>query len=70
MDDVGARGDDRANLFAEAREIRGKNARGDAETGAVHGVGNATIFEMPEAKKYSVAVTAHSTYLPDQSDEE
>ena len=25
---------------------------------------------MPEAKKYSVAVTAHSTYLPDQSDEE
>ena len=23
---------------------------------------------MPEAKKYSVAVTAHSTYLPDQSD--
>ena len=26
--------------------------------------------QMPEAKKYSVAVTAHSTYLPDQSDEE
>ena len=25
---------------------------------------------MPDAKKYSVAVTAHSTYLPDQSDEE
>jgi ApaG protein len=25
---------------------------------------------MPAAKKYSVAVTAHSTYLPDQSDEE
>src|SRR6185369_13136457 len=25
---------------------------------------------MMEAKKYSVAVTAHSTYLPDQSDEE
>ena len=25
---------------------------------------------MPEAKKYSVAVTAHSTYLPDKSDEE
>jgi ApaG protein len=25
---------------------------------------------MPEAKKYAVAVTAHSTYLPDQSDEE
>jgi ApaG protein len=25
---------------------------------------------MTEAKKYSVAVTAHSTYLPDQSDEE
>jgi len=25
---------------------------------------------MPELKKYSVAVTAHSTYLPDQSDEE
>src|SRR5512146_2879237 len=25
---------------------------------------------MPEAKKYSVAVTARSTYLPDQSDEE
>ena len=24
--------------------------------------------QMPEAKKYSVAVTAHSTYLPDQSD--
>jgi ApaG protein len=38
---------------------------------------SATIFSMPEprrtmpdAKKYSVAVTAHSTYLPDQSDEE
>ena len=31
---------------------------------------SATIIEMPEAKKYSVAVTAHSTYLPDQSDEE
>jgi ApaG protein len=31
---------------------------------------SATIFGMPEAKKYSVAVTAHSTYLPDQSDEE
>jgi len=28
------------------------------------------IMMMPEAKKYSVAVTAHSTYLPDQSDEE
>ena len=25
---------------------------------------------MPESKKYVVAVTAHSTYLPDQSDEE
>ena len=25
---------------------------------------------MGEMKKYSVAVTAHSTYLPDQSDEE
>ena len=25
---------------------------------------------MPEAKKYCVAVTAHSTYLPDQSDED
>jgi len=25
---------------------------------------------MPDAKKYSVEVTAHSTYLPDQSDEE
>ena len=25
---------------------------------------------MPAVKKYSVAVTAHSTYLPDQSDEE
>jgi ApaG protein len=25
---------------------------------------------MPEGKKYSIAVTAHSTYLPDQSDEE
>src|SRR5690242_4422106 len=25
---------------------------------------------MPEGKKYSVAVTAHSTYLPDQSDED
>ena len=25
---------------------------------------------MGEAKKYSVAVTAHSTFLPDQSDEE
>jgi ApaG protein len=31
---------------------------------------SATIISMPEAKKYSVAVTAHSTYLPDQSDEE
>src|SRR6188508_2812358 len=31
---------------------------------------DATITEMPDAKKYSVAVTAHSTYLPDQSDEE
>ena len=25
---------------------------------------------MPQAKKYSIAVTAHSTFLPDQSDEE
>ncbi|MBK6980813.1 MAG: Co2+/Mg2+ efflux protein ApaG [Betaproteobacteria bacterium] len=25
---------------------------------------------MPEPKKYIIAVTAHSTYLPDQSDEE
>ena len=25
---------------------------------------------MPEPKKYAIAVTAHSTYLPDQSDEE
>jgi ApaG protein len=25
---------------------------------------------MDEAKKYAIAVTAHSTYLPDQSDEE
>ena len=25
---------------------------------------------MREAKKYSIAVTAHSTFLPDQSDEE
>ena len=25
---------------------------------------------MPQAKKYSIAVTAHSTYLPDQSGEE
>jgi ApaG protein len=29
-----------------------------------------TTNSMPDAKKYSVAVTAHSTYLPDQSDEE
>jgi len=27
-------------------------------------------FLMPDTKRYSVAVTAHSTYLPDQSDEE
>jgi len=26
------------------------------------------MLPMPEAKKYCVAVTAHSTYLPDQSD--
>ncbi len=25
---------------------------------------------MPDPKRYIVAVTAHSTYLPDQSDEE
>ena len=25
---------------------------------------------MPDPKRYLVAVTAHSTYLPDQSDEE
>ena len=30
----------------------------------------ANIESMPEPKKYVVAVTAHSTYLPDQSDEE
>src|SRR5512140_1853157 len=29
-----------------------------------------TTNSMPDAKKYRVAVTAHSTYLPDQSDEE
>src|SRR5688500_12153539 len=34
------------------------------------GVGMLPSSQMPEAKKYSVAVTAHSTYLPDQSDEE
>ena len=34
------------------------------------GAGMLPSSQMPEAKKYSVAVTAHSTYLPDQSDEE
>ena len=30
----------------------------------------ANIEAMPDSKRYFVAVTAHSTYLPDQSDEE
>jgi ApaG protein len=30
----------------------------------------ANIVSMPDPKRYVIAVTAHSTYLPDQSDEE
>ena len=30
----------------------------------------ANIESMPDPKRYVIAVTAHSTYLPDQSDEE
>jgi ApaG protein len=34
------------------------------------GIFPANIVAMPDPKRYHIAVTAHSTYLPDQSDEE
>ena len=40
------------------------------DMGPKYGVFACYHQSMPEVKKYSVAVTAHSTYLPDQSDEE
>src|SRR5688572_7079701 len=53
---------------------RGRARRFYVENGRGRRLGRpaipATIVFMPEAKKYSVAVTAHSTYLPDQSDED
>ena len=36
MDDIGARGDDIANLLAQTREVRRKNARGDTKLQCAH----------------------------------
>jgi ApaG protein len=75
VDQVRARADNVANLVAEAGEIRGENARCDTVLRGSHGTrilrGKTVLTSgMGDMKKYSVAVTAHSTYLPDQSDEE
>ncbi len=46
---------------------RGNSTRFPRRSGVIF---PANIEAMPDPKRYIVAVTAHSTYLPDQSDEE